>query len=197
MRSWSITCWLVVRLVFHFLGLFSLVKPLQVAHDRRRYPWCNQLPFSSFLLLSGAKCEANTFDGERCMYGSLNDSVRRTLKDYKCVSVRAMQREGFDYCLHMWGAEGNACKYSIPFVFLQRNRLVMSRSNLVHLTRTVPHICATGCWNRVNTAMSSSWSMDKYSQLTDVSWALAPNTLLACLKPNGARRNWSPSNTLW
>lgn len=57
--------------------------------------------FSPFALLSGAKCEANTFDGERCMYGSLNDSVRRLLKDYKCVSVRAMQRDDFNYFLHM------------------------------------------------------------------------------------------------
>lgn len=49
----------------------------------------------------GAKCEANTFDGERCVYGSLNDSIRRLLKDYKCVSVIAMQRNDFDYFLHM------------------------------------------------------------------------------------------------
>lgn len=59
------------------------------------------ITFFPFALLSGAKCEANTFDGERCMYGSLNDSVRRLLKDYKCVSVRAMQRDDFNYFLHM------------------------------------------------------------------------------------------------
>lgn len=56
--------------------------------------FCRRLP-------PGAKCEANTFDGERCMYGSLSDSVRRLLKDYKCVSVRAMQRDDFIYFLHM------------------------------------------------------------------------------------------------
>uniref|UniRef100_A0A3Q3LSQ8 Ankyrin repeat and BTB/POZ domain-containing protein 1 n=1 Tax=Mastacembelus armatus TaxID=205130 RepID=A0A3Q3LSQ8_9TELE len=49
---------------------------------------CGHEELVQYLLASGAKCEANTFDGERCMYGSLNDSVRRLLKDYKCVSVR-------------------------------------------------------------------------------------------------------------
>lgn len=50
---------------------------------------------------SGAKSEANTFDGERCMYGCLNDSIRRLLKEYKCVSVYAMKRGDFNYFLHM------------------------------------------------------------------------------------------------
>lgn len=54
-----------------------------------------------------------------------------------------------------------------------------------------------GYWNRVNTAMSSSWFMDKYLQRTDVFWALARSTLLICLKQNGLGRTWSPSNTLW
>lgn len=67
---------------------------------------CGHEELVQYLLASGAKCEANTFDGERCMYGSLNDGVRRILKNYKCVSVRAMQREGFNYCLHMLLEQG-------------------------------------------------------------------------------------------
>lgn len=51
-------------------------------------------------MLPGAKCEANTFDGERCMYGSLSDSIQRVLKEYKCVGIRAMQRNDFNYFLH-------------------------------------------------------------------------------------------------
>lgn len=96
MRSWSSTCWLAVRLVLHF---FSLVNSSETAN----MSLFTSLLSSSllFFLPPGAKCEANTFDGERCMYGCLNDTVRRILKDYKCVSVHAMQREGFDYCLHM------------------------------------------------------------------------------------------------
>uniref|UniRef100_A0AAQ4RDK0 Ankyrin repeat and BTB (POZ) domain containing 1 n=1 Tax=Gasterosteus aculeatus aculeatus TaxID=481459 RepID=A0AAQ4RDK0_GASAC len=61
---------------------------------------CGHEELVQYLLANGAKCEANTFDGERCMYGSLNESVRRLLKDYKCISVRAMQRDDFSYFLH-------------------------------------------------------------------------------------------------
>uniref|UniRef100_A0A8C9ZVU3 Ankyrin repeat and BTB domain containing 1 n=1 Tax=Sander lucioperca TaxID=283035 RepID=A0A8C9ZVU3_SANLU len=49
---------------------------------------CGHEELVQYLLASGAKCEANTFDGERCMYACLNESVRRLLKDYKCISVR-------------------------------------------------------------------------------------------------------------
>ncbi|XP_078066095.1 ankyrin repeat and BTB/POZ domain-containing protein 1 isoform X5 [Mustelus asterias] len=44
----------------------------------------------------GAKCEANTFDGERCLYGALNDSIRRLLKDYKQITAKSMQRDYYD-----------------------------------------------------------------------------------------------------
>lgn len=56
---------------------------------------------NSSSLSLGAKSEANTFDGERCMYGSLNDSIRRLLKEYKCVSVCALKRGEVDYFLHL------------------------------------------------------------------------------------------------
>ncbi|XP_031700664.1 ankyrin repeat and BTB/POZ domain-containing protein 1 [Anarrhichthys ocellatus] len=67
---------------------------------------CGHEELVQYLLANGAKCEANTFDGERCMYGSLNESVRRLLKDYKCISVRAMQRDDFNYFLHMLLEQG-------------------------------------------------------------------------------------------
>ncbi|XP_035499771.1 ankyrin repeat and BTB/POZ domain-containing protein 1 isoform X1 [Scophthalmus maximus] len=67
---------------------------------------CGHEELVQYLLASGAKCEANTFDGERCMYGSLSDSVRRLVKEYKCVSIRAMQRDDFNYFLHMLLEQG-------------------------------------------------------------------------------------------
>ncbi|XP_037539989.1 ankyrin repeat and BTB/POZ domain-containing protein 1 [Nematolebias whitei] len=67
---------------------------------------CGHEELVQYLLASGAKCEANTFDGERCVYGSLNDSIRRLLKDYKCVSVVAMQKNDFDYFLHLLLEQG-------------------------------------------------------------------------------------------
>ncbi|KAF7655645.1 hypothetical protein LDENG_00053080 [Lucifuga dentata] len=67
---------------------------------------CGHDELVQYLLASGAKCEANTFDGERCLYGSLTDSIRRLLKDYKCVSARIMQRDDYDYFLHMLLEQG-------------------------------------------------------------------------------------------
>ncbi|XP_047457355.1 ankyrin repeat and BTB/POZ domain-containing protein 1 [Mugil cephalus] len=89
---------------------------------------CGHEELVQYLLASGAKCEANTFDGERCMYGSLNDSVRRMLKDYKCVSVRAMQREDFNYFLHMLLEQGHHSdvKFQVHGQTFQAHRCVLS-----------------------------------------------------------------------
>ncbi|KAM3871654.1 ankyrin repeat and BTB/POZ domain-containing protein 1 [Diretmus argenteus] len=67
---------------------------------------CGHEELVQYLLATGAKCEANTFDGERCMYGSLSDSVRRMLKDYKCITAKTKQRDYFDYFLHILLEQG-------------------------------------------------------------------------------------------
>ncbi len=45
------------------------------------------------LFLSGARCEAKTFDGERCLYGALTDEIRDILKNYKAVKVGKTRRD--------------------------------------------------------------------------------------------------------
>lgn len=48
-------------------------------------------------LLPGARCEANTFDGERCVYGALTSEIRNILlKDYLVISSKIIQRNDFD-----------------------------------------------------------------------------------------------------
>ncbi|XP_005223221.1 ankyrin repeat and BTB/POZ domain-containing protein 1 isoform X1 [Bos indicus x Bos taurus] len=42
---------------------------------------------------AGARCEANTFDGERCLYGAQSDAIRRALRDYRQVTASFWRRD--------------------------------------------------------------------------------------------------------
>ncbi|PVD25039.1 hypothetical protein C0Q70_15536 [Pomacea canaliculata] len=57
---------------------------------------CGHRYVVQFLLEHGAKCEANTFDGERCLYGALTDDIRNTLHSYKAISSRLMRRDQYE-----------------------------------------------------------------------------------------------------
>ncbi|XP_042529195.1 ankyrin repeat and BTB/POZ domain-containing protein 1 isoform X2 [Dipodomys spectabilis] len=57
---------------------------------------CGHEELVRYLLASGARCEANTFDGERCLYGALSDSIRRALRDYKHVTAACRRRDYYD-----------------------------------------------------------------------------------------------------
>lgn len=54
------------------------------------------LTLCKLIFPTGAKCEANTFDGERCLYGALNDTIRRVLKEYKQITAKCMKRDYYD-----------------------------------------------------------------------------------------------------
>lgn len=60
---------------------------------------CGHEELVQYLLANGAKCEANTFDGERCLYGALSDSIRRLLKEYKRITAKTMQRDYYEQFL--------------------------------------------------------------------------------------------------
>ena len=47
-----------------------------------------------YLLDRGAKCEENTFQGERCYYGALTDAIREILRRYELTAAsRSPYRE--------------------------------------------------------------------------------------------------------
>ncbi|XP_072305829.1 ankyrin repeat and BTB/POZ domain-containing protein 1 [Eucyclogobius newberryi] len=68
---------------------------------------CGHEELVQYLLSNGAKCEANTFEGERCMYGSLNDQIRRLLKEYNCINTCPMQQQdAFNHFLYILLEQG-------------------------------------------------------------------------------------------
>jgi ankyrin repeat/BTB/POZ domain-containing protein 1 len=54
---------------------------------------CGHIEVVKFLLENGARCEANTFDGERCLYGALSPEIRHLLRNYKIICSRTIRRE--------------------------------------------------------------------------------------------------------
>uniref|UniRef100_A0A673UQP8 Ankyrin repeat and BTB/POZ domain-containing protein 1 n=1 Tax=Suricata suricatta TaxID=37032 RepID=A0A673UQP8_SURSU len=57
---------------------------------------CGHEELVRYLLANGARCEANTFDGERCLYGALSDAIRRALHEYKQVTASCRRRDYYD-----------------------------------------------------------------------------------------------------
>ncbi|CAL1541800.1 unnamed protein product [Lymnaea stagnalis] len=57
---------------------------------------CGHRDIVEYLLDKGAKCEANTFDGERCLYGALTDDIRNLLKSYHVISSRTIRRDLYE-----------------------------------------------------------------------------------------------------
>ena len=53
---------------------------------------CGHLEVVQYLLTSGAVCDSNTFDGERCVYGALTDSIRKLLLEHKMLTTSTKVR---------------------------------------------------------------------------------------------------------
>ena len=59
-----------------------------------------------FTAVSGAICDASTFDGERCVFGALTDEIRNILlRDYKVISRKVAQRRDYDEFLRKYAFE--------------------------------------------------------------------------------------------
>ena len=56
---------------------------------------CGHIELVEYLLENGARCEANSFDGERCLYGALTDQIRSLLRNLKVRVTKLDQYELF------------------------------------------------------------------------------------------------------
>ncbi|XP_076362271.1 ankyrin repeat and BTB/POZ domain-containing protein 1-like [Tachypleus tridentatus] len=78
---------------------------------------CGHLEVVKYLLENGARCETNTFDGERCLYGALNTEIRNILKNYKVVTKYLMRRDSYYEFLRRCLEDGDY--YDVTFVVHQ------------------------------------------------------------------------------
>ncbi|KAK2139707.1 hypothetical protein LSH36_1645g00004 [Paralvinella palmiformis] len=75
---------------------------------------CGHIDIVRYLLEKGAKCELKTFDGERCVYGALNDEIRMLLKNYKAVTSSIIRRDQYNEFLRRMLEAG--CYKDISFI---------------------------------------------------------------------------------
>lgn len=53
---------------------------------------CGHEELADYLLENGARCEAQTFDGERILYGALTNQIRNKLRNY---NLRVASRDDY------------------------------------------------------------------------------------------------------
>uniref|UniRef100_H3ATG5 Ankyrin repeat and BTB/POZ domain-containing protein 1 n=1 Tax=Latimeria chalumnae TaxID=7897 RepID=H3ATG5_LATCH len=89
---------------------------------------CGHEELVHYLLANGAKCEVNTFDGERCLYGALNDAIRRLLKEYKQITTNCMKRDYYDDFLQRLLEQGyhNDIAFHVHGETFQAHRCILS-----------------------------------------------------------------------
>ena len=56
---------------------------------------CGHHELVKYLLSEGARCDASTFDGERCIYGCLNREIKATLEQFRVITSKVRRREPF------------------------------------------------------------------------------------------------------
>lgn len=56
---------------------------------------CGHEKLVNYLLENGAKCQANSFDGERCLYSALTIEIKAILKNFKAITKDCMRRDNY------------------------------------------------------------------------------------------------------
>lgn len=57
---------------------------------------CGHQEVVQYLIEQGARCESNTFDGERCLYAALTPAIKQLLKDANLINSKTMRRDSFE-----------------------------------------------------------------------------------------------------
>ena len=89
---------------------------------------CGHLNLVEYILTNGARCDANTFDGERCQYGALTDQIRNVLRLFKVNSIKLDQYDFFLERLLELGAYSDIVFYIKGTTFKAHKIILATRS---------------------------------------------------------------------
>lgn len=89
---------------------------------------CGHPEIVSFLLENGARCEASTFDGERCIYGALTDQIRKMLVNFNVITARVKRREPFHEFLRrlLEEAENTDITFVVNGTLIKAHRFILA-----------------------------------------------------------------------
>ncbi|GAU91949.1 hypothetical protein RvY_04105 [Ramazzottius varieornatus] len=62
---------------------------------------CGHTDVVRYLLEQGARCDADTFDGERCLYGALTNDIRQLLLQHKAITSQTIRRNQYEEFLRL------------------------------------------------------------------------------------------------
>ncbi|KAK4025082.1 ankyrin repeat and BTB/POZ domain-containing protein 1 [Daphnia magna] len=85
---------------------------------------CGHVELAEYLLDNGAQCEAQTFDGERILYGALTNEIRNKLKNYKVISSSVVVRDEYEEFLRKLLDLGDYSDFSF---YLQGEEIAVHR----------------------------------------------------------------------
>ncbi|XP_023345511.1 ankyrin repeat and BTB/POZ domain-containing protein 1 [Eurytemora carolleeae] len=89
---------------------------------------CGHHHIVEYLLHRGAMCDANTFDGERCVYGALTNQIRKLLLEHRMLTSSTMRREPYtEFLRRLFEDETyNDITFSIHGVKISAHRCILS-----------------------------------------------------------------------
>ncbi|XP_042879642.1 ankyrin repeat and BTB/POZ domain-containing protein 1-like isoform X1 [Penaeus japonicus] len=112
---------------------------------------CGHQPIVEYLIGVGARCEANTFDGERCLYGALTDDIRRILTQHNLVTAHTIRRDAYDEFLRRLFESG---EYSDVTFIVQGQLFALHRCILSARSEYFKEMFATKWHNRPKVAIN-------------------------------------------
>ena len=89
---------------------------------------CGHPEVVSYLLENGARCDASTFDGERCIYGALTDQIKKMLVNFSVITSRVKRREPFHEFLRRLLEEGELSDitFIVHGVHIKAHRFILA-----------------------------------------------------------------------